>query len=165
MFLSSSSSSGLRTNQGARRRQRSAASAVWSAAVCRPVAFWGLHSHSGCPPHPSVNNDMEKNHQAKQGYHKIYSETPILSHSLYLAKAVWKEGWPLDRVHLHANTRRKGRGCSQAGWVSTRHTADAGSIPWCSKRFFPPESTFSADSLTVSAQPPCTITCRHLCTH
>ena len=31
--------------------------------------------------------------------------------------------------------------------------ADAGSIPQCGKDFFLPESTFSADSLTVSVHP------------
>ena len=48
----------------------------------------------------------------------------------------------------------KGLGCSSAGMASDRHAADTGSIPLCGKGFFfLPESTFSADSLTVSVSP------------
>ena len=47
------------------------------------------------------------------------------------------------------------RGCSPVGRASDRHAADEGSIPRsCGKGFFFLfELAFSADSLTVSAQP------------
>ena len=44
-------------------------------------------------------------------------------------------------------------GCSSVGRASDRHVTDTGSIPRCGKGFFLPESTFSADSLTVSVLP------------
>ena len=42
--------------------------------------------------------------------------------------------------------------CSSVGRSSDRHVADAGSIPQCGKGFFS-QSTFSADSPTVSVHP------------
>ena len=45
-----------------------------------------------------------------------------------------------------------GRG-SSVSRASDRHAADAGSIPQCGEGIFLPESTFSADSLTVSGHP------------
>ena len=51
---------------------------------------------------------------------------------------------------------------SSAGSESSRearHKTATGSSPWCGKRFFS-QSTFSADSLTVSVQPPSGICAR-----
>ena len=58
-----------------------------------------------------------------------------------------------------------GWGCSSVGRASDRHTAQAGSIPLCGKEFFLPEPTFSANSLTVSAQPSCAIASINICAH
>ena len=58
-----------------------------------------------------------------------------------------------------------GWGVAQLVRASDRHAADAGSIPRCGKGFFPPESTFSADSLTVPVHPPCAIACINICAH
>ena len=41
---------------------------------------------------------------------------------------------------------------------------DAGSSPRCGKGFFS-QSTFSADPITVSVQPPCAIACINSCAH
>ena len=49
--------------------------------------------------------------------------------------------------------------------MSDRHAAEAGSIPWCGKGFFSPESPFGANSLAVSVHPPCAITCVNICSH
>ena len=38
-------------------------------------------------------------------------------------------------------------------------------VPSRCKGFFTPESTFSADSLTVSVHPSCAITCINICAH
>ena len=46
-----------------------------------------------------------------------------------------------------------GRGCSSVGRASDQCTSEAGSITWCSKGFFSPESTFSADSYGVQTAP------------
>ena len=55
--------------------------------------------------------------------------------------------------------------CSSVARASDRHAAEAGSIPRCGEGFyfFSPESTFSADSLTVSVQTPCAIACSNIC--
>ena len=45
------------------------------------------------------------------------------------------------------------------------HAYDIDSIPWCSKGFFLPESTFSADSLAVSVHLPCAFACFFICVH
>ena len=47
---------------------------------------------------------------------------------------------------------KKGRGYSSVGTASDQHAADTGSIPRCGKGFFF-QTTFSADSPTVSVQP------------
>ena len=52
-----------------------------------------------------------------------------------------------------SNRSTSQRGCSSVGSALDSNTADAGSIPRCGKGFSPPESTFSADSLTVSILP------------
>ena len=75
----------------------------------------------------------------------------------------WRCGYRVDKL------RRGGgdEGRSSVGRVSDRHVAEAGSISRCGKGlfcccffvFFIPKSTFSADSLTVSVQPPCAIAC------
>ena len=61
--------------------------------------------------------------------------------------------------------RIRRRGCSSVGRASDRHDVEPGSIPWCGKGFFVPESTFSADSLTVSAKPSCAVACINICAH
>ena len=52
----------------------------------------------------------------------------------------------------HGNGHNEGWECSSVGRAWDRHTANAGSIPGAT-RVFLPESTFSADSLTVSLHP------------
>ena len=49
--------------------------------------------------------------------------------------------------------------------VSDRHAADAGSIPPVRQAIFLPESTFSANSLSVSVHPPCAIACINIYAH
>ena len=44
-----------------------------------------------------------------------------------------------------------------------RRNTDAGSSPRCVKRTCLPESTFSADSLTVLVQLPCAMACSYVC--
>ena len=57
-----------------------------------------------------------------------------------------------------------GWGCSSVGRVLDQHAAEVDSIPWCSKGFFS-QSTFSADSITVSVHPLCATTCMKICSH
>ena len=47
----------------------------------------------------------------------------------------------------------RGRDIAQMVGASDRHAADSGLIPRCGKVIFFPESTFSADSLSVSVHP------------
>ena len=52
-----------------------------------------------------------------------------------------------------SNHHFRGGGCSSCGRASYRHDVDTGSIPRGRQGIFLPESTFSADSLTVSVHP------------
>ena len=79
-------------------------------------------------------------------------------------------------THTHTHTLksdtgtlgRKWGGDSSAGRVSntkTRRNTNVSSSPRYSKGFFPQESSFSADSLTVSAQPHCAIAYINISVH
>ena len=59
----------------------------------------------------------------------------------------------------------RGWGCSSVSRASDRHAADAGSIHPVRQGIFLPESTCSADSLTVSVHPPYAIACINICAH
>ena len=53
----------------------------------------------------------------------------------------------------------------RASHWKARHNTDSASSLRRSKEFFLPASTSSADSLTVSIQPPCAIACINICEH
>ena len=59
----------------------------------------------------------------------------------------------------------EGRGCSSVGGASDRNAAEGRFNSPVRLRIFLPESTFSADSLTLSVQPSCAITRINICAH
>ena len=65
---------------------------------------------------------------------------------------VLQETYLLNALLCHSSSV-SGGDVAQLVRASDRHAADAGSIPRCGQGIFLPESTFSADSLTMSIHP------------
>ena len=92
--------------------------------------------------------------------------TPFVCNFHNLRIRCWVQQSMQFRSHEIQRTEEPDSSVGRASKRKVRRNSDTGSIPRCGKGFFSaPESTFSADSLTVSVQPPCTTACVNSCTH
>ena len=87
--------------------------------------------------------------------------------NLQLDHKEWQ--WTFFEVKIKMRTKKtkkhkEWRGCGSVGRASDRHTADAGSIPWCGKAFFS-QSPLSVQTLLRCPQTSHVITCINICAH